>query len=47
MTTPPALRAYSPKGSAGPDAWERPGAGPARLTQIANAVVLLTSSITA
>ena len=30
MTTPPALRADSPEGSAGPDAWERPGAGPAR-----------------
>jgi hypothetical protein len=29
MTTPPALRADSPEGSAGPDAWERPGAGPA------------------
>jgi hypothetical protein len=47
MTTPPALCAYSPKGSAGPDAWERPGVGPARLPQIASSVVFFTSSITA
>jgi hypothetical protein len=47
MTAPPALRAYSPKGGAGSDAWERPGAGPTRLTQIASAVVFFTSSITA
>jgi molybdopterin-biosynthesis enzyme MoeA-like protein len=28
MTTPPSLREYSPEGRRGPDAWERPGAGP-------------------
>ena len=28
-SAPPAQRADSPEGSAGPDAWERPGAGPA------------------
>jgi molybdopterin-biosynthesis enzyme MoeA-like protein len=28
MTAPPSLREYSPEGRRGPDAWERPGAGP-------------------
>ncbi len=29
MTAPRSLREHSPEGRAGPDAWERPGAGPA------------------
>jgi LytS/YehU family sensor histidine kinase len=28
MTTPHSLRSHSPEGKLGPDAWERPGAGP-------------------